>query len=411
MTVVVKPPLIDVNGIQSPHDLWAKGFALVPTSQVGPMTFQYDRRAVLGDILCGDHILALVYSHAGTFNPRYTKVTASGLLLHVILQSGTMIFHVINGHTSSTIVKLEVQGTIDSASDVLLSDTHIVYVNKWPSSRFSGVYIITFTYGDLAKQQPSASQRYFQVSTSARLSWADKALTLAMISVPGSSSIMFIDLDPGKTPQTIFPRLVFPDMDPNLHRNVGMLGELSMAYFGAEMGVNDPLFPSGNFCHTVADEVYQSTVTSLKWFNRPAERECTYIADGDFLYSLAMVGPQLRVSAAMVADDKYHDSTLSLSPLCSVDFLGRGSCFLDLTRSRVLNLGGGGPAAIFVIEGRVSGQDYLCYIWVTGGGTVKRDEFIGERAASMRPKHLCLAYAGDRASVVMTDKATYYIKR
>jgi hypothetical protein len=366
---------------------------------------------VLGDILCGDHILALVHSHAGPFNPRYTKVTASGLLLHVKLQSGTMIFHVINGHTSSTIVKLEVQGKIDSASDVLLSDTHIVYVNKWPSSRFSGVYIVTFNYGDLTKQQPSASQRFFQVSTSARLSWADKTFTLAMISVPGSSSIMCIDLDPGKTSQTIFPRLVFPDMDPDLHKNVRMLGELSTAYFGADMDTHDPVFQSGNFCHTVTDDVYQSTLLSLKWFNRPSEPERTYIADGDFLYSLFMVGPQLVVRAGMVADGKYHDMTLPLGPLCSIDFLGRGACFLDLNRARVLHLGGSGPAAIFVIEGRVSAQDYLCYIWTTDRGVVKRDEFMGERAASMRPRHLCLAYAGDRASVVMTDKATYYIKR
>lgn len=375
------------------------------------MSFVYDKRAVLGDILCGDHILALVHSHAGTFNPRYTKVTASGLLLHVKLQSGTMIFHVINGHTSSTIVKLEVQGTIDSASDVLLSDTHIVYVNKWPSSRFSGVYIVTLNYGDLAKQQPSASQRHLQVSTSARLSWADKAFTLAMISVPGSSSVMCIDLEPGKTPQTIFPRLVFPDMDPDLHTNVGMLGELSMAYFGAEMGVSDPVFSSGNFCHTVTDDVYQSTLLSIKWFNQRFDVEHTYVADGDFLYSLAMVGSQIVVRAGMVADGKCHDMTLPLAPMCSIDFKGRGACFLDLNRARLLHLGGGGPAAIFVIEGRVSAQDYLCYIWMTDGGDVKRDEFMGERAASMRPKHLCLAYAGDRTSVVMTDKATYYIKR
>ena len=83
------------------------------------------------------------------------------------MKQGTMDFNLANGNTNTPITSFEVQGAIHDANDLLLSDTHVVYVNRTNSARFSGVYIVTFNYGDPGKQHPSASQRHFQVSTSA----------------------------------------------------------------------------------------------------------------------------------------------------------------------------------------------------------------------------------------------------
>ena len=121
------------------------------------------------------------------------------------MKQGTMDFNLANGNTNTPITSFEVQGAIHDANDLLLSDTHVVYVNRTNSARFSGVYIVTFNYGDPGKQHPSASQRHFQVSTSARLSWGNKAHTQVAITVRGSPSIMCISLEPGSTPSSIFP--------------------------------------------------------------------------------------------------------------------------------------------------------------------------------------------------------------
>ena len=411
MTVIRKPPLITSNGIQSDYELLGTGVALVPTESVAPSMFTYDRRRVIGGLLGGMDIVGVADPLAGVFDPRFTKVTSSGLILHVIPMASTMVFHVINSSTTFPIATFEVQGAISGAHDILLSDTHIVYVNKWQSARFSGVYIITFDYEDMSKQHPSVSQRHLSISSSARLSWGDKAHTLAMIMVDGSSSIMCIELNEGKTPQTMFPKLIFPDIDCNLRENSIMLSELSAVYYGAQFDGSDDVFPAINFCHEVTDEVYQSTMSSIKWFNTPSLRKCTFLADGGFIYSLEMVFSDLVIKAAMIDTATHYGLALPLLPLCSMSLKGKGSLFLAINRAQVLHLGGDGPAALFLIDGRCNSKNYLCFIWVTDTGHVTREEYHGEYIQDIRPKKLFLGFADGRASVVMTDKLTYYIKR
>ena len=325
------------------------------------------------------------------------------------MKQGTMDFNLANGNTNTPITSFEVQGAIHDANDLLLSDTHVVYVNRTNSARFSGVYIVTFNYGDPGKQHPSASQRHFQVSTSARLSWGNKAHTQVAITVRGSPSIMCISLEPGSTPSSIFPRLVFPDMDSDDPKNSVMLNELSTAYFGAELDGND--FLSGNFCHEVSNGVYESTVSSIKWFNYPFETGHIYFAEGDFIYSFNFQDLHLVIKSSSFREAEFYGCTINLFHLATIRFKDRRACFLDLNRARVLHLGGCGPAAFVVINGRMNSQDYLCYIWIADNGESKICEYVGDRALEMRPEQVHLAYATKHTSVVMTDKATYYVKR
>ena len=119
----------------------------------------------------------------------------------------------------------------------------------------------------------------------------------------------------------------------------------------------------------------------------------------------------LFVRASEFEAAEFYDCTIELSQLTCISFKDRGACYLDLNRARVLHFGGYGPAAFIVISGRMKSQDYLCYIWISDKGVSNLVEFVGERAITMRPAKMYLGYACDRTSVVMTDKATYYVKR
>ena len=385
----------------------------MPTGEAVEGALVYDRRSVQGDVLLGDAIPGMVYPLAGTYRARYTKVTSSGLALSVeILNCSLMRFVITDSEIPACITGFEVQGTIDSAEDILLSDTHIVYVNKCHSSRFSGVYVITFDYKDIAKQHPSQSLRHFQISASARLSWADKAHTLAMIFVTGSSGVVYIKLGMGKTPKTIYPKILFPDMNDEAPGFVPMRGELKLLYFGAEfLGTADD-FPSAEFCHTVTDEVYESTVATLKYAREATASDCIFAADGDFLYSFKQHQSCLIVRGALITNDSLDTIGFALAPMCTIDFSNRGSVFWRLDEVKVLHLGGDGPAALFVLGGRVNGRDYLCYVWMSDTGVMKIEEYSGDSAnTTMFPRKLYLGFADNERSVVMTDKKTYYVKR
>ena len=413
MRIVANPPLISANGIQSEYELLGTGTYLMPTGDAVEGALVYDRRSVQGDVLRGDAIPEMVYPPAGAYRSRYTKVTSSGLVLSVdILNCSLMRFVITDSEIPACITGFEVQGTINSADDILLSDTHIVYVNKCHSSRFSGVYVVTFDYKDIAKQHPSKSLRHFQISASARLSWADKAHTLAMIFVTGSSCVVCIKLGMGKTTKTIYPKILFPDTTEDAPGFVPMVGELKLLYFGAEIMGTVEDFPSAEFCHTVTDEVYESTVATLKYAREATTSDCIFAADGGFLYSFKQNQSCILIKGAPITNDSLDTIGFALSPLCTIDFSNRGSVFWRLNEVKVLHLGGDGPAALFVLDGRVNGRDYLCYVWMSDTGVAKIEEYSGDMAnTTMFPRKLYLGFADNQRSVVMTDKKTYYVKR